>query len=133
MIYINSDIYTMPYVKNPQTGTDGRWFLRRAGQRHPPALSRFAGAGGRNLELTHALGIIQPVVSRHLAVLREAQIVVDRREGVWIHYRINERLPQWVREILQSTADGLAGSEPFKSDLAALRDMPNRPGASACA
>lgn len=84
-------------------------------------------------ELTHALGIIQPVVSRHLAVLREAQIVVDRREGVWIHYRINERLPQWVREILQSTADGLAGSEPFKSDLAALRDMPNRPGASACA
>lgn len=84
-------------------------------------------------ELTHALGIIQPVVSRHLAVLREAQIVVDRREGVWIHYRINERLPQWVREILQLTADGLAGSEPFKSDLSALRDMPNRPGAPACA
>ena len=42
-------------------------------------------------ELTHALGIIQPVVSRHLAVLREAQIVVDRREGVWIHYRINDK------------------------------------------
>lgn len=84
-------------------------------------------------ELTHALGIIQPVVSRHLAVLREAQIVVDRRQGVWIHYRINERLPQWVREILRSTAGGLAGSEPFKSDLAALRDMPNRPGAPVCA
>src|SRR5262245_62670283 len=30
----------------------------------------------------------QPKVSRHLAYLRRAGIVEDRRDGKWIHYRI---------------------------------------------
>jgi len=38
--------------------------------------------------LHEALGISQPNVSRHLAILRAAGIVEDRREGKWIHYRL---------------------------------------------
>ena len=44
-------------------------------------------------ELTHAIGAAQPNISRHLAQLREAGLVNDRREGLWIHYRINPELP----------------------------------------
>ena len=49
-------------------------------------------------ELTHALGEIQPKVSRHLAQLREQGVVQDRRQGQWIYYRINSGLPAWARE-----------------------------------
>jgi len=35
-------------------------------------------------ELTYALNTIQPKISRHLAILKKASIVVDRREGLWV-------------------------------------------------
>ena len=41
--------------------------------------------------LQEALGLTQPLISRHLAVLRAAGVVADRREGSWVHYRL---LPQ---------------------------------------
>lgn len=84
-------------------------------------------------ELTHAIGAAQPTISRHLAHLREVQLVSDRREGLWIHYRINPELPDWVKNVLQETADGVKGVAPFTEDLAALESMPNRPGAPRCA
>jgi ArsR family transcriptional regulator len=84
-------------------------------------------------ELTHALGESQPKISRHLAQLREAGIVADRRRGVWIHYRLHPEMPEWAAEILAATAAGAADQTPFRDDRAALREMPNRPGASCCA
>lgn len=38
--------------------------------------------------LTAILGHRQPYVSQHLATLREAGLVVDRREGTLIYYRL---------------------------------------------
>lgn len=80
-------------------------------------------------ELTHALGVVQPKISRHLAQLREAGIVSDRRQGLWIHYRLHPDLPEWARAVLRTTADGVAATPPFAEDRAALRGMQNRPGA----
>ena len=84
-------------------------------------------------ELTHAVGAAQPNISRHLAQLREAGLVNDRREGLWIHYRINPELPTWVTDVMQDAAKGVKGSPPYSDDLAALETMPNRPGAPRCA
>ena len=84
-------------------------------------------------ELTHAIGAAQPNMSRHLGQLREAGLVTDRREGLWIHYRINPELPVWVTNILRETAKGVKGIAPFENDLSTLKTMPNRPGAPRCA
>ncbi len=84
-------------------------------------------------ELTHAIGAAQPSISRHLAQLREAELVSDRREGLWIHYRIKPDLPKWVTNVLRQTAKGVSQTGPFADDLAALAAMPNRPGAPRCA
>jgi ArsR family transcriptional regulator, arsenate/arsenite/antimonite-responsive transcriptional repressor len=54
-------------------------------------------------ELTYVIGAAQPTISRHLA-----HLVVDRREGLWIHYRINPGLPAWVLQVLRETAPGSA-------------------------
>lgn len=84
-------------------------------------------------ELVHALGAAQPAVSRHLAQLREAGIVLDRREGLWIHYRVHPELPEWAAGVLAAAAAGLGNGEPFAADRAALGGMPNRPGSRCCA
>lgn len=84
-------------------------------------------------ELTHALDEIQPKISRHLAQLREPGVVLDRRQGQWIYYRLNPGLPAWAREVLMATTDGLTSQSPYNEDLQALADMPNRPESSCCA
>jgi len=84
-------------------------------------------------ELTHALGIIQPKVSRHLATLRQAGIVADRRQGQWIYYRLHPELPGWARIVVAGAAEGAHYLEPFTNDRRALADMPNRPGSRCCA
>ena len=83
-------------------------------------------------ELTHATGAAQPNISRHLAHLREAGLVSDRREGLWIHYRINPELPKWIKAVLKQTVRGVLDTPPFADDLASLEAMANRPGAPRC-
>jgi ArsR family transcriptional regulator len=84
-------------------------------------------------ELTYALGLAQPKISRHLATLREAGIVHSRREGLWVYYSLHQELPAWCLSILDSALEGTAGSDPYDSDLASLCAMPNRPAATCCA
>lgn len=84
-------------------------------------------------ELTYALGEIQPKISRHLALLREAEVVLDRRQGQWIYYCLNPKLPEWAGAVLSKTAEGVAKQMPFKGDQRALSQMPNRPGSAGCA
>jgi ArsR family transcriptional regulator len=48
----------------------------------------------------------QPKVSRHLAVLRDADLVQTRREGLWVHYSLNPELPGWARTVLTCMAQG---------------------------
>lgn len=42
----------------------------------------------------------QPKISRHMAILREAELVLDRREGKWIHYRLSPHMPAWAGETI---------------------------------
>jgi ArsR family transcriptional regulator len=84
-------------------------------------------------ELTHATGALQPHMSRHLAQLRELGMVSDRREGLWVYYRIHPALPAWVRRLLEETAAGVCSDAPFAEDEQALAGMPNRPSGQRCA
>lgn len=45
----------------------------------------------------------QPKVSRHMAILRESGLVLDRREGKWIHYRLSPHMPAWAAENIAVT------------------------------
>jgi ArsR family transcriptional regulator len=84
-------------------------------------------------ELTHATGAAQPHVSRHLAQLRELGLVSDRREGLWVYYRIHRALPAWAQRVLEETAAGVREQSPFADDAQALARMPGRPSAQRCA
>lgn len=84
-------------------------------------------------ELIHALDLSQPMISRHLALLRDSGLVNDRRSGQWVYYSINPDLDDWAKNILQATAQANIKQSPFANDRQSLKDMPNRPAASCCA
>lgn len=83
-------------------------------------------------ELTHALNLSQPKVSRHLAHLREAGILVARRNGTWMNYRINPDMQPWALAVIQTTLNGVRKIEPFISDQHLLESMANRPALICC-
>ncbi len=39
-------------------------------------------------ELTAALGLAQPTVSKHLKQLEDAELVVSRKDGPWVNYSL---------------------------------------------
>jgi len=41
-------------------------------------------------EITERLELAQSTVSKHLAVLRQAGLVEDRKQGLWVYYRLAE-------------------------------------------
>ncbi|MFH1372946.1 MAG: metalloregulator ArsR/SmtB family transcription factor [bacterium] len=41
-------------------------------------------------EVVVEIGLSQPTISRHLAILREAEVVVDRRDGQQVFYSLNK-------------------------------------------
>ncbi len=41
-------------------------------------------------DIVAALDMAQPKVSFHLGALKEAGLIADRKQGKWIHYRLNE-------------------------------------------
>ena len=83
-------------------------------------------------ELTHALDLSQPMISRHLALLRNNGLVSDRRSGQWIYYQIHPELDDWIKNILHITAESNQHIKPFIDDLRVLETMADRPYSSCC-
>jgi ArsR family transcriptional regulator len=79
---------------------------------------------------TEVLDVSQPKVSRHLAYLRNAEIVATRREGKWMYYRIVEPEDLYAAQILHDTLDWLASEERMRTDYEKLNlicSSPNVP------
>jgi ArsR family transcriptional regulator len=83
-------------------------------------------------ELTTALALSQPKISRHLASLRQCGLLQDSREGQWVYYQINAQLPDWTLPLFESALAAVASTKQFESDHARLLQMENRPGALMC-
>lgn len=62
----------------------------------------------------------QPKISRHLAYLRRAGVVSSRREGKWIHYRIEQPVNPQAQELLRHVLAWLADDKTMQADRARL-------------
>ena len=78
-------------------------------------------------ELVAALGEVQPKISRHLAVLRDAGIVTVRKDARWIHYTIAPDLEDWARDAVRAAVAGIVARPVHRSDRARLETMEGRP------
>lgn len=68
-------------------------------------------------QLTDAIDVLQPKMSRHLSILRKKEILLYRREGLWVFYRLHPELPVWAYKILQALALGCLNLQPYRDDL----------------
>jgi ArsR family transcriptional regulator len=62
----------------------------------------------------------QPKISRHLAYLRKAEVVKARREGKWMHYRIERPNDAAAASILDAVLESLKSDRAMQSDLTRL-------------
>ena len=66
--------------------------------------------------LVEALGLSQPKISRHLAYLRDAEIVEARRDGKWMHYRVVTPPDPNAARILDETLNCLQDNPELQTD-----------------
>src|SRR3954467_10544078 len=66
--------------------------------------------------LHEALGLPQPTVSRHLAYLRKHGLVVGRKEGLWVHYRLARPRAGLPRILLGCLDSCLGDPDVFRQD-----------------
>jgi ArsR family transcriptional regulator len=67
----------------------------------------------------------QPKVSRNLALLRKAKLLIDRKHGQWVFYRINPNLPEWARTVLATTAEN--NIDYIEDNITRIASMADRP------
>lgn len=58
-----------------------------------------------------ALGLTQSKTSRHLRYLYHAGLVEDRREGLWMHYRISPHLSAEQATIIEALSRAVGAEE----------------------
>ena len=51
-------------------------------------------------DFTAGLGLAQPTISHHMAKLKEAGLVDSQKRGIWIYYRLRDKLPTETRKLL---------------------------------
>lgn len=73
--------------------------------------------------LVDVLGTNQPKVSRHLAYLKRAGLVSDRKDGLWVHYRLAESLTEHAQQLLACLNACCAAAPEMQSDVKTLRKV----------
>ncbi len=56
-------------------------------------------------ELMRKLGATQSRMSRHMQVLKQAGLVLDRRDAQWVRYRINPDLPPSLIQLVEAALE----------------------------
>ena len=56
-------------------------------------------------DFTAGLGLCQPTISHHMAKLNEAGLVQSEKRGIWIYYRLRDKLPLETRNLLNQLID----------------------------
>lgn len=83
-------------------------------------------------EIMAALELPQSTASRHLAYLRNSGWVQDRRQGVWMYYRLSSGDHVLIRDMLPLLANHLTSADEHAVALAKLRHFQKEQGQRAC-
>lgn len=67
-------------------------------------------------DIVRVLRMSQPKVSRHLAYLRRSNLVVARRQGLWIHYALAAPRTTFQKRLVACLESCFAGVPEIKAD-----------------
>lgn len=70
-------------------------------------------------EITDILGLAASTVSKHLSILRDADLILDHKEGKWVNYSLNTRNgTEYVGQLLPLLRSWLPDDETVQADRA---------------
>ena len=75
------------------------------------------------------LGTNNPKISRHLSYLKRASLVAGRRDGKWMHYRLQKPVEKNAAEVFAATLKMLENDREMKDDRKRLRNFSCSPAA----
>lgn len=68
-------------------------------------------------EITEVLNLASSTVSKHLSILRDAELILDQKEGRWVNYQLNPSTTEaYVSELLPLLAKWLGDDETVRRD-----------------
>jgi len=72
-------------------------------------------------DLMEVLSLPQSTISRHMAYLKNAGLVKDRRNGVWIHYSLTEPRNNVHHLQIKCIRDALKEYKELREDIKSLK------------
>lgn len=72
-------------------------------------------------DIQYVLSSSQPLVSRHLAYLKNSGMVTDRREGYRIYYRLSKEQQLASKSLFEFLRHAFKAEEPFEQDTKRLK------------
>jgi ArsR family transcriptional regulator, arsenate/arsenite/antimonite-responsive transcriptional repressor len=97
-------------------------YLAALGNEHRLKLVELLGGGERCVcELTCEFELDPSVISRHLAVLEQAGVIVSRRDGRWIHYRVADQRVLRLTETARQMAEHPERARPVEAEKGSKR------------
>ena len=75
-------------------------------------------------EIREVLQLATSTVSKHLSILREADLIVDDKQGKWVNYSLNANANQgYANQLLPSIAEWLKADETIKNDAEKVKTV----------
>ncbi len=75
-------------------------------------------------EITAVLNLASSTVSKHLSILRDAGLILDEKNGKWVHYRLNPaKTAEYVSELLPLLSRWLSEDQVVLSDAHAIKKV----------
>lgn len=73
-------------------------------------------------EITDVLNLATSTVSKHLSLMRNANLILDEKEGKWVNYSLNASTQErYVSSLLPLLAHWLPDDELVKSDAQTVK------------
>ena len=68
-------------------------------------------------EITEVLKLASSTVSKHLSILRNAELILDEKDGKWVNYYLNqEQMDVYVQQLLPLIKSWLPDDNIIKQD-----------------
>ena len=98
----------------PNLSRTARWFHALSDETRIQILERLAAGEQCVCDLTDFFQTGQSRLSFHLKTLKDAGILLDRREGRWVYYSINAEALEEMMEVMKSLASRSAKTNQSK-------------------
>lgn len=75
-------------------------------------------------EIREVLNLASSTVSKHLSILRDAELILDHKDGKWVNYQLNRSANEmYVSELLPLLAQWLPDDEIIRTDAEKVRSV----------